>query len=294
MTRADADSELQQAFSHNIAVALRELLETKHLYQSVQVQEVAERKAIAEQAPHEVRGLVLVRHEELIHGPWIPTYPRQLLRNAATGITGPQGFHFRPPDLKLFCGRCDRREASNLLTVRDSFELGEYRFDSHVSSRYQLFTLNYQCQSCKGVPEVFLVERKDLKLILSGRAPMEVMEVPPAIPKEVRRFYRGALLAQHVGQTLAANFLLRTVIEQWARAAVSKQGKLRGEMKADDIIDAYMDSLPPEFKTTFESMRALYGALSADIHSAAGSPELFGRASQQIDRHFDARRLFEL
>jgi hypothetical protein len=74
----------------------------------------------------------------------------------------------------------------------------------------------------------------------------------------------------------------------------AKGGKPQEEMKADEVIDAYMDLLPADFKNTFESMRALYGELSADIHSATGSGELFGKANRHIERHFDARRLFKL
>jgi len=105
----------------------------------------------------------------------------------------------------------------------------------------------------------------------------------------MHRFFSGAVVAHQSGQTLAGVFLLRSLIEQWARITTKSQAA-----KADEVLDAYMNSLPIDFKSRFASMYGLYGELSADIHSATGSAELFDSARCQIVEHFEARRLFKL
>jgi hypothetical protein len=154
----------------------------------------------------------------------------------------------------------------------------------------QVFAFSFLCQACKSIPEVFLVRRLGLKLTICGRAPIEHVEAPPVIPRPVQSFFKGGVLAFQSGQTLAGNFMLRTLVEQWARLATG----LETETKADIVMDTYMDSLPKDFKDRFPSMRDLYGALSSDIHAALGSPDLFERAQKEIVEHFDARRLFKL
>jgi hypothetical protein len=149
--------------------------------------------------------------------------------------------------------------------------------------------LEYTCQSCKQTPEVFLVRRRGVKLTNEGRSPIEHVEVPAFIPKPVRRFFSGAVVAHQSGQTLAALFLLRTVIEQWARAATESV-----KVQADQVLDDYMLTLPEDFRARFPSLRALYGELSVDMHAATGSSGLFSRAVTEICEHFDARRLFKL
>jgi hypothetical protein len=79
------------------------------------------------------------------------------------------------------------------------------------------------------------------------------------------------------------------MIEQWARQQSKSTSK-----NADEVMAAYADSLPTDFKQRFPVLRDLYGKLSADLHSASGSPALFDGALPEIVRHFEARRLFEL
>jgi hypothetical protein len=118
---------------------------------------------------------------------------------------------------------------------------------------------------------------------------MEHVAVPIAVPAAVRRFYVGAAIAHQSGHTLAGVFMLRTLIEQWARLTTASTKR-----DADQVLDEYMDTLPTDFRDRFPSMRALYSELSADIHSATGSVELFEKARKEIDEHFDARRVFKL
>jgi len=153
----------------------------------------------------------------------------------------------------------------------------------------KVFAFSFLCQSCKTVPEVLLIRREGFKLINSGRSPIEHVDVPPDIPNSMKRFYRGAVVAHQSGQTLAGIFLLRKLIEQWARSKAPL-----GQLPADAVLDAYMATLPENFKSQFKSFRELYGDLSVDIHAAKGDPDRFNEAHDNIVEHFKARRLSRL
>ena len=261
----------------NLAASLKLLLETKHLYQSATLDlDIRPRKKNARKWKSEI------------------TREKWGVRNNATSpsLEKPSYyFALRVPDVKLFCHQCGRVEAFNSISSQEfTGRSQEERNVKPTNDAIQVFVLSFLCQACKRVPEVFLMRREGLKLTLCGRAPMEVAEVPPTIPKTIRPYYSGALVAHQSGQTLAALFLLRTLIEQWARV----QFKNPSPPRADKIMDTYMSLLPDDFKCRFPSLRCLYDDISADMHNAAGSCDLFDRALAEITQHFDARRLFKL
>jgi hypothetical protein len=226
-------------------------------------------------------------HAELVKAPWFPV---DVIKDDKKF---PELKHilFRTPDVKMFCSECGRVEPFNSVFTEEFYRRGgpNDRVGQKGKDTVQVFVFSFLCQSCKSLPEVFIVRREGFKLILSGRAPIEHVEVPPAISKQVQRHYSGAIVAYQSGQTLAGIFLLRTLIEQWAQYAAPVKG-----LQADAAIDSYMTTLPDDFKGRFDSLRVLYGELSADIHSASGSADLFEKALSQITKHFEARRLFDM
>jgi hypothetical protein len=109
------------------------------------------------------------------------------------------------------------------------------------------------------------------------------------VPKAVRKFYSDAVVAFQSGQVLAANFLLRVLIEQWALYIIPQNMGA-----ADKNLDAYVATLPDDFRRRFPTLREQYSKLSVDIHNATGSPELFQASQEDLLRHYDARRLWRL
>ena len=77
--------------------------------------------------------------------------------------------------MKLFCEQCGRTEAFNSVSAQDFLTRGELFNNIKFWQRdsIQTYVLSFLCQSCKSVPEVFLVRRKREKLTLCGRAPIE-------------------------------------------------------------------------------------------------------------------------
>ena len=103
------------------------------------------------------------------------------------------------------------------------------------------------------------------------------------------KFYSDAVVAFQSGQVLAANFLLRVLIEQWVLQIIPQNTG-----SADKNLDEYVAALPQDFRDRFPVLRETYSKLSADIHNATGSPERFEESQKDLLTHFEARKLFEL
>ena len=108
--------------------------------------------------------------------------------------------------------------------------------------------------------------------------------------------YSSSVVAYQSGQSLAAVFLLRVFVEQYWRSidAVVEAIKEKVRPTGDEIGQAYKSTLPPDFSGRFPSLCEVYGDLSAAIHSADDSPEIYPKACEMVIEHFDARRLFRL
>lgn len=281
-------------FSEKISLAIKNLLETKHLYQSVRILSDEDiKKIISSNSGQFSSPLIDIEYVNMYNGPWHVHQPSQEWKGPIALISMKyRVLSFQIPHLKLFCKKCDRVEAFNCLNGEDTLDFGKDGASKLIgkdNNHTQIFVFSFLCQSCKHIPEVFLVRREGTKLTLSGRSPMEHVEVPRVIPKQLSRFFSGAIVAHQSGETLAGTFLLRVLIEQW----VVSQSKI-DNLRVDTAIEKYMDSLPEDFKGRCYSLRSLYENLSIDIHTAKGSAELFESAKQQIIEHFDARRIFKL
>jgi hypothetical protein len=285
----EAVIEIERRFQQQLAQGMKSLLELKHLYQSITIDFtnfIEPALQIIEKRFHEE---IQSKYSQALAERWLPV-ANAGERPSSADTAGLIFLCFQPPDVKLFCQICDRREAFNLISTEDFLSRGQLPLPMRRSGQtVQVFVLSFLCQSCKTIPEVFLIRREGFKLMLSGRSPIEYVDIPRDVPNPVKHFYRGAVVAHQSGQTLAGIFLLRTLIEQWAGSKVPSD-----QLLADAVLDAYMSTLPENFKNQFKSFRELYGELSVDIHGARGDPALFNEARDKIVEHFEARRLFRL
>ncbi len=292
-TATEARSALQTSASSKIESSIKTLLESKHLYQSVLVDPTELIKSVLTFMPQGNQLEAL--KTDFQH---VATWPWQIqdMENMAERLPVPvkstqlQHFIWSAPDIKAYCGRCKRVEPFNCDATHSLIPTEQSGFANVVDQKglVQVFVLLYLCQSCKKVPEVFLIRRVGNRLTLSGRAPMESVQVSTVLPSPVARYVSDAQIAYQSGQVLAALFLLRTFCEQWCRPFALETDK------ADVAIDKYGASLPDDFKTRFPSLKAIYSDLSAAIHTATEDAPLFERTKTQIEEHFDARRLFKL
>jgi hypothetical protein len=288
----EARFRLAHEVNQAIAEKLKELLETKHLYQNVVVdvpalfekyfaqlildnQQLALRRFSAE-----VLVLNLVPSETEIYASVDRRYqlPTLLLQN-----------------VKLYCSVCKQRETFSPTVCFDvSEEVAERRKNSsrmasHPAS-FQLFVLTYQCETCRKVPVAFIVKRNGWKLTLEGRSPFEEVVVPKFIPKGERWLFSGAIVATQTGNTLAGLFYLRSFIEQFARRQTGIWDRQPGEV----ILDAYQALLPEKVRDHMPSLRSWYERLSEPIHSAKPDEAIFQEALREIIEHFDFRRIYKI
>jgi hypothetical protein len=158
---------------------------------------------------------------------------------------------FLPSTIIIFCPYCDRSQPFNFLYGFDIYQ--EFKSDIAVETPIELqnFLLCFECQGCKKSPDIFLVHREKLKLIVSGRTPMEEIEILNYFPKEHRKYFSDAINAFNSGQVLAGKFLLRTFIEQYIRDLTNEHETQNIEL----LFDKYAENLISSFKESFPSLK---------------------------------------
>lgn len=286
MSRQGASEEFSHDWEASITQGLRVLIQTKHLYQSLQL---SQPDVLAmEKATRLPGGQSAFFDEEVAwaKGLWSlvgPSNPSYL----GKGGPRPQPAA-RLPDLKIYCRQCSRVEAYNPVKGHDSVPEGMHRSRAEPTTVIQIFTASFRCQSCKSFPEFFFIRREGLKLTLSGRSPIEYVVVPKAIPKEISGFISSAVVAHQSGHTLAGLFFLRTAIEQWVYSQVGSRER------ADTALESYRATLPGDFRSRFPSLSSLYEKLSEALHAVIPSVKLFESTILDLEKHFEARRLVEL
>jgi hypothetical protein len=261
-------------FSKLITATLKILFQNYHLYQTITI----DYNHIVNKFPNRDKLKIVINQDfiNVVNREWVPTEPS----------TNP--ISFIVPDIKIYCSECKEREAFNhKLTIDpiiDSDRLSKIKGNNTV----QNFIFVYECQVCKSSPVVFLVRRTGMDLKICGRAPIEHIEVPKDIPKDIRQYYSDAVVAYNSGKTLAALFYLRVLIEQWAIIKTS----YKPEKKEDQyqLLEKYMETIEPKYRDIMPSLSEVYSKLSADLHSATGSSKLFNEMLEMINKHFEIRR----
>jgi hypothetical protein len=271
-----------------ISDALVILLETKHLYQKVNID--------LESALAKVRVQVMSPYDSYFK-PGTYGY-----RNSNFQIgERARGASFNSPgillqNLKIFCVICDTAEAFTPLWHKElSSEIVATKpsnptLELHLKNDFQIFALAYQCQICKSEPVTFLVRRHGWSFILDGRSPMEQVEVPKEIPKGETVYFRDGIIAYQSGKPLAGVLYLRVFLEAFARRQTGRTTRATG----DELMDAYAQLIPPEKRSLMPSLKEWYGKLSEVIHAGREDADVFKQASEAIHRHFEFRRLFDI
>lgn len=298
--------------TRSVAEGLKNLLETCHLYQSVEIPaknytELLEYcSLIYDRREREHIAAVLAKVPD---HPWFPDSHDEGVKIET--ITRP-GLASRDPILKFellpfegYCPECERRLPFNPF-MRSAGKLDRvHGFATETSGsprqilvqRYydQFFVLPYQCQGCRSTPEVFLVGRSKTKLTLAGRLPIEKVECPSYLPKSTRGHYSSAMHAFNVNAVLPALFMLRVLIEQFAFSELRRKNAfdaVEGD-RGMNYMEAYSGTLPRGLRESAPSLRVIYDRLSIAMHEAKADEALFHESLQQIHEHFDGRRYFK-
>ena len=274
--------------------ALKTLLETKHLYQKIEIDAGSLLSGIRGRLDAKQLPLFEDTLRDILETLRFTPSSQELSVIPKGGLEWPIPV-LLIKNVKLFCSDCNGREVFSPVLYQDATNeiLKLRRHDGSIEvppTGFQLFYLTYQCQRCKTAPEGFIVRRRHWQLFLEGRSPIEHIEMPTFVPKREQSFYRDAVIAMQAGKTLAALFYLRTFIEQFARRMTAISGKAAG----DEIMAAYSQTLPESQRAQLPSLRHWYDRLSEAIHAAREDSALFDEARGEIDRHFDIRRVFKI
>jgi len=316
---------------NEIIRCIKELLEKKHLYQSVRIDTTnVERLIDNVEASKEMQEYIETialssgMTGESSSAPYMPNSPnivekhvqaiRESMKYTSDFIL--EGFWSFSTDaynqdahkkddptnfvLPTISVRCENKECNSIQAHNSGFRDQTQGFQAvpFKISRggkqipFQTFVFPYQCQKCKQEPLVFLVHREREKLTLAGRNHIESVQVPQAIPKKESNYFSSANIAYKTGYVLAGLFLLRTTIEQYMRRSIKVTGKKR--IKGEDLAEEYAKYLPDDFPQRYSSMKVIYEGLSVALHSADANSTLFEKFKENIEGHFDLLRHYPL
>ena len=310
---------------------IKELLEKKHLYQSVRIDETGVQGLIdnveASKEMQEYIEMIALSSGmtgESSSGPYMPNAPniveqhvqelRESMKYTSDFILG--SFWSFSTDtynqdaskkddpttfvLPTISVRCESKECNSIQAHNSGFRDQTQGFQAvpFIINKggkqipFQTFVFPYQCQKCKQEPLVFLVHRERGKLTLAGRNHIENVQVPQAIPKKESKYFSAANIAYNAGYVLAGLFLLRTTIEQYMRRVIKVTGKKR--IKGEDLAEEYARYIPDDFPQRYSSMKVIYVGLSAALHSADENSTLFEKFKENIEGHFDLLKHYPL
>lgn len=301
---SDRQNSFEDKLRESVANALKRLLSEKHLYQSVQIDTACADSEIERLMVAKARsfGPSVHQHDRLsvekevhadVHAEWFldPAVEGSPGARPLRSVAKPET-ELRLPIIECFCAEksCDQRRPFHAVPGFCKIQTA-----SEVPNEQWLF-LSYQCQACTGTPVRFLVRRSGCRVTLSGRDPMEVVQVPKVIPRAHVKHFRDAIIAHQSGQTLAGLFLLRVFIESYWKCLDPVSNALAKNVRpsGDEFGAVYNSTLPTDFKSRFPSLPEVYSNLSAGIHRANPSAELFQQSHDMIVEHFDALRLFKM
>jgi hypothetical protein len=314
-------SNLEEIISRKVLSVLQVLLETKHLYQSVQISEKEFDSVI--EARIEIFRQEIKRAEPSINADETTYLKRRVekLNNERdfllysnwyfyTDANPPPGappigsVNLQPLLLPSVRASCGSKQCKGSIQPHNSgyngWRYGVLSFDisQDDGSKTQIFSFPYQCQNCKQEPLVFQVKRNGLKLTLVGRSQFPEVLVPNFIPEAQRKFYRNAVVADQTSFTLAGALYLRTLIEQYFYAVIPEEQikAIKGNPTGDELAELYATTLPENFPNNFPSLKKAYGDLSVIVHSGKENDEVkkeFLSIRTAVDGHFKAVQLFK-
>lgn len=314
-------SNLTDIISRKVSSVLQELLETKHLFQSIQFSErdfdeainynieAHKREASRAEPGIKLDGTAYLQNrleklnqerDNLLNSNWC-FYAES---NPPFGAQPVGSIDLPPlqlPSVRVSCG--SKRCKGSIQPHNSGFGGLKHEIQSfdiqQNGSKVQIYSFPYQCQNCKEEPLVFLVKRDGFKLTLVGRSQFPEILVPDFIPKEQRKLFRNAVIVNQANFTLAATLYLRALIEQHFYRTIPaveiEAIRMKGSPRGDELAELYAKTLPNGFPSDFPSLKKAYADLSEILHRGVEDDETskkFLSIKADMEKHFDAVRLF--
>jgi len=306
--------------NEKISNSFRILLEEKHLYQSVKIEkpdildiiekndwsnfgfmqnfgifEIAKFKMAIKQSDNKIASLDL---NKFFNSIWVlRTFSKfdNLEQMEDIFNIDDVNVHISLPTIKIKCNKCNSvTPPHNPGIDNKQMEINHLDLTSYNEKKkttIQVFSIPYQCQSCKKEPIIFQIYRTDKKLTLSGRSQFEKVDIPNYIPTDEQNYYSDAVIAFNSGRILAALFYLRVLIEHYMRRVTQN---MNNKITGEDLGDQYSKLIDEEFPNKFTSLKKVYEELSIKIHSFDEDTNKFSESLQDIEKHFDILQHFPL
>ena len=154
---------------------LKRLLENKHLYQhaSIDPAEIIKEQLEQENRPN-LKKILFDWSEQELPKLRFSLAQQQLFTAARGAAQAAPTLTLTLMHPSLYCGKCERREAFAPVWCQDASNEIRHLVVSgslkqvSLPDGFQMFFLAYQCQRCLGLPEGFLVRRRNWSLGLHG------------------------------------------------------------------------------------------------------------------------------
>lgn len=303
---------------------IRELIQTKHLYQKVRIEEEEIRSLVNypteftySEKEYSVNiqsfleyqkckkwiqsGFQHIKNNSGIRGDYFlgdqskPTAPDILgyytsenLKPHLVDFPETNDALFTVPNVEIFCSNCKQRKMFSPIY-----------FDSvdSISPSIQFFFLVFECQICNNEKVSFSLKREENKLILVGRSQLEFNIPDPIFPKTenyLELISRANISHESGGYNIAAISYLRLFIEKYVR---NETGIITREenQNISDICDKYAESLPRVIRDFIPSLKSIYMDLSEAYHEGDTEKKdeygiLYEECLENLKKHFHGKK----
>lgn len=278
-----------------VSTLIRQLLEEKHLYQSLRLNEDIV-KSIAQEIIHEEVSSEVIEMEFnkfTSHFSWKP--PRNNLVLADHIEKKPnkkiQSIEITFPHIKSYCENCKGYQAFKMIFCQVFSDKKSVKSDL-----FQHFLVIYECSYCENYEISFLIFREDEKITLVGRSQFGFKKPAPILPneEEYSQLISRAQISYDAHYYIAALSYLRLFIEKYVR---NETGIFTREesQNISDICEEYSQSLPVKLRSVIPSLKSIYEQLSAAYHQ--GDLEkineygtLYEQCLENLKKHFHGIR----
>lgn len=292
--RRNEASEINHAYEDELTKVIKILLESKGLYQNVYVDSSFTSKYEMPEALSQefaTRPLLLYSRGEAERGQR-RTSPDRISQVGAPVEIPLESVPFicYLPNIILVChGPSCKIESSFLSLWCSNTSRNEDPYPIIGENTEQVYSLTYQCATCREAVITFQLFRKGYRFQLTGRTVPYRPKLEKEWPAEIRRIVEVAVEAAAVGDLPAGYYHLRTAIEHHAKTKL--EIPLVTKIEGIELCEQYKDTLDEDLNSRFPSIIEMYKELSSGLHSRNVKADRFNEIRDDLLAHFQAKEL---
>jgi hypothetical protein len=279
---------IEHAFQDECSRLLKELFESKGLYQNVRINESIFASLPADfQAEFKKRPIAAHSRGEGDDNPLGPRFGGGTQPLETPHDEMEVGFYL--PNINLDCHKCTRA-ATFLSMTCSARNIFADPYPLIADETEQVFSAYYRCALCRKAYVVFQVRRTGLKFQLTGRSAPFRPTIAKEWPKSIVQIVTDAFVASAEGDIPAAYYHLRTAAEFYLKDELHIP--VTQKMEGADLCERYNAIIDARLKSGFPSFITMYTELSEGLHTRNVSTERFTKICNDFIAHFKAKELF--